>query len=90
MTNPLYDEESEGTPALTRLLGQDGGEMPPPTTCENCPFGQADPQEKAESQDWAELHYQCKLLGGQKVWGETPRCTIGDWQQRAQKEHENE
>jgi hypothetical protein len=54
-----------------------------------CPFAVTPSYEERAggdvSNDRAEAHYDCRLLG-RKVWGEDPPCTEVQWRARAREE----
>ena len=79
--------ESETVPALYRLL-TDGSECQmTPWGCSECTFARPSVDALGEkdinSCDPDEGHYDCLLVGQERVWGENPSCDLKDWQNRA-------
>lgn len=56
--------------------------------CEGCPFASLDTDKNSAddvANDPTEAYYRCSLLNV-SVWGESPKCTMKDWQRKAREE----
>ncbi len=74
-----------------------GTPFTPPYECCDCPFGVPD-TDYGELTRWSvtpndinpsdpgEGHWACSLLDKKGVWGESPICTVEDWQTKARQE----
>lgn len=71
-----YNKPGDYTPSDFLLLN---GNLLISGCCDSCPYATLAPGQGDISNDTSEAEYLCGLMGGKKVWGESPECSLADW-----------